>query len=160
MCRFCGDWWYLVIRRAHHAAVFVLPPTPASDPKVQSPIKACSASAYSGCVDSRHAHAQSLRAGLHQQRGAHAGVVGVHRGTGLITALVGIYVFKRRRIAEETGFTALASSELNEKRDLAQWRELPDTSRRVLIALLALNVRRAVALHVGTVLCHRWSPWP
>src|SRR5882724_8621289 len=39
----------------------------------------------------------------------------------IITTLVGIYVFKRRRIAEETGFTALASSELNEKRDLTQW---------------------------------------
>jgi hypothetical protein len=58
----------------------------------------------------------------------------------LVTALVGIYVFQRRRIAEKTGFTALAASESNEKRNLTQWRELPDTSRRVLIALLALNV--------------------
>jgi hypothetical protein len=58
----------------------------------------------------------------------------------VVTALVGIYVFQRRRIAEKTGFRALAASELNETRDLARWRELPDTSRRVLIALLALNV--------------------
>ncbi len=58
----------------------------------------------------------------------------------VVTALVGIYVFQRRLIAEKTGFQVLAASELNEKRDLAHWRELPDTSRRVLIALLALNV--------------------
>jgi hypothetical protein len=58
----------------------------------------------------------------------------------LVTTLIGIYVFQRRRIANKIGFHTLAASESNEKRNLGHWRELPDTSRRVLIALLALNV--------------------
>ena len=58
----------------------------------------------------------------------------------IVTVLVGIYVFQRRRIAEKTGLQTLASSELSERHDLARWRDLPDVSRYVLIALLALNV--------------------
>jgi hypothetical protein len=58
----------------------------------------------------------------------------------MLTALVGIYVFKRRRIAEKTGFHALADSEPNERRDLRHWHELSNMSRRVLRALLILNV--------------------
>jgi hypothetical protein len=58
----------------------------------------------------------------------------------VVTALVGIYVFQRRRIAKKIGIQALAVSESDERRNLAHWRELPGTSRRVLIALLALNV--------------------
>jgi len=58
----------------------------------------------------------------------------------VVTTLVGIYIVLRRCIAKKTGFQALAASESDEKRNLDHWRELPDTSRRVLIALLALNV--------------------
>ena len=58
----------------------------------------------------------------------------------LVTALVGIYVIKRRRIAKLTGLEVLASPEAEEKRDLHRFHDLAPVTRRVFLALIAATV--------------------
>jgi hypothetical protein len=49
----------------------------------------------------------------------------------LMTGLLALYVYQRRNVAEATGLTMLAVSEGNETRNLAKFRQLPSTTRRV-----------------------------
>ncbi|HTP38484.1 MAG TPA: hypothetical protein VMI92_02800, partial [Steroidobacteraceae bacterium] len=58
--------------------------------------------------------------------------------------VLAIYFVARRRIAVRTGFAVLARSEATERRDLTTQRDLPDTTRRVLYALLLANLLFAV----------------
>jgi hypothetical protein len=58
----------------------------------------------------------------------------------VVTAVVGAYVFARRRIAAQTGLHILAAPESQEQRDLQRWRDLPDATVAVVLVLIIINV--------------------
>jgi hypothetical protein len=58
----------------------------------------------------------------------------------MLTVVVGVYVFKRRRIAQATGLHILACPEQQEARNLHRFRELAPTTRRVFITLIVVAV--------------------
>jgi hypothetical protein len=77
----------------------------------------------------------------------------------LVTAVVAFYVFQRRRIARVTGLHILASPELQEARNLSRFRQLPNTTRRLFITLIAVAVAVNALFHLRNVLrprhpCH------
>jgi len=161
MCAFLRDWWVWYIARAPCCGFRFLPPTPASDPKVASPIKSVFCRAYSGCRFPACSRSKSSSWPAPAARSARGGCGCSPRQLGHHHRVWwGSMYFKRRRIAEETGFTALASLRIErETRSRPMARVARHLSPRA-DRFARPQCRRAVALHVGTVFMPSVVPWP
>jgi hypothetical protein len=112
---------------------------PASDPAVHPRLKRLLPRLLGICVPGMLAvRVGLLAAGSDAPRGPR-GLWIFTAALAVVTVVVAFYIFARRSIAARTGLHVLAEPEQKEQRNLHRWRDLPSTTRSLLVAMIALN---------------------